>query len=503
MPVATAHVEERELLQAMTWYDGFVVALANPSFLLTSLGLSVLSLGGWGAIIVWSISVMIGGLHNNIYAEVAAMFPRLSGGVAVYAHEAWKRYTTFFGPIAAVGYWLGWSVVLALNSVIVGGLLIGEFWSDATWGTTHNELILGIDFDASPAIWIGAVIILGIWAANVFGVRPAVWTGYVTGACLLVPLAVVIFLPYVTGDFESSNLHNFIDWGSTGATGWQLVIGWLYIMCWSSYGFECCASFAPEYHDPARDTAKALRAAAIFCIFVYALFPLGAIGTFGDQNITVENSLTFYKDVFDELLGGGSSIMVLLLCAGITLSMNTATMDGSRALYGISQDGMTIRWLGKLNRNNVPGNAMTLDAVLNLGLLFLAVGVAGSGYLRILAVSNFGYVLSHILAISGFLLLRKDRPGWPRPIRLGKIWIPIAVFCIAYDCVLLVIGSWSGAVTGYDAPGSHTSLIWAIGVLVVAVLLYVYRVIVEDKTSIPMRIETPTMPEEVPVSSGA
>ena len=117
--MATAHVEERELLQAMTWYDGFVVALANPSFLLTSLGLSVLSLGGWGAIIVWSISVMIGGLHNNIYAEVAAMFPKLSGGVAVYAHEAWKRYTTFFGPIAAVGYWLGWSVVLALNSVIV------------------------------------------------------------------------------------------------------------------------------------------------------------------------------------------------------------------------------------------------------------------------------------------------------------------------------------------------------------------------------------------------
>ena len=130
---------------------------------------------------------MIGGLHNNIYAEVAAMFPRLSGGVAVYAHEAWKRYTTFVGPIAAVGYWLGWSVVLALNSVIVGGLLIGEFWSDATWGTTHNELILGIDFDASPAIWVGAVIIIGIWVANVFGVRPAVWTGYVTGACLLVP----------------------------------------------------------------------------------------------------------------------------------------------------------------------------------------------------------------------------------------------------------------------------------------------------------------------------
>ena len=34
--------------------------------------------------------------------------------------------------------------------------------------------------------------------------------------------------------------------------------------------------------------------------------------------------------------------------------------------------------------------------------------------------------------------------------------------------------------------------------LVIAVLLYLYRVIVEDKTTIPMRIETPTMPEEAP-----
>ena len=50
--------------------------------------------------------------------------------------------------------------------------------------------------------------------------------------------------------------------------------------------------------------------------------------------------------------------------------MNTATADGSRALYGISQDGMTIKWFGRLNRYHVPANAMTLDAVLNIFLLF-------------------------------------------------------------------------------------------------------------------------------------
>jgi amino acid transporter len=261
----------------MSWYDGFVVAMANPTFLLTSLGASVTTLGGWGAIIVWLISVGIGGLHNNLYAELAAMFPKLAGGVAIFAHEAWKRYTAFVGPVAAFGYWIGWSVVLAISGLFVGQLLQNQFYTGSlaagsSW-THHQSLILGVNFDLNFPIIVGIVLIAGIWVANVFGVRPAVWVGYVTGGLLLFPLVVLIVVPYLTGDWSSSHLHNNIHPLSsiTGNTGIRLVIVWLYIMCWSSYGFECCATFAPEYKDPARDTAKALRAAALFSIFVYGL----------------------------------------------------------------------------------------------------------------------------------------------------------------------------------------------------------------------------------------
>ena len=147
--MAVASVDDRELIKAMSWFDGFVVALANPSFLLTALGGSVLSLGGWGATIVWTFSVLIGALHNNIYAEVAAMFPKLSGGVAVYAHEAWKRYTSFVGPIAAVGYWLGWSVVLvaqrrhrrlpAAGALLPGQRLRGSTTEQGSWGSSTSR----------------------------------------------------------------------------------------------------------------------------------------------------------------------------------------------------------------------------------------------------------------------------------------------------------------------------------------------------------------------------
>ena len=156
---------------------------------------------------------------------------------------------------------------------------------------------------------------------------------------------------------------------------------------------------------------------------------------------------------------------------------------------------MTIRWLGKLNRNNVPGNAMTLDAALNLVLLFIAIGaLAGGGYLKILAVSNFGYVIAHIFAISGFLLLRRDRPGWPRPIRLGPIWTAVAVLCLLLDIVYLIVGSISFNLTGY--AGGREVFLWGLIVLVIAVGLYIYRVVVEDKQPLRWSIPAPATPAE-------
>ena len=62
-----------------------------------------------------------------------------------------------------------------------------------------------------------------------------------------------------------------------------------------------------QYHDTERDTAKALRVAAIFGVIVYSLLPLGAVGTFGAQNITLDNYLgSFYADMFHDILGTGT-----------------------------------------------------------------------------------------------------------------------------------------------------------------------------------------------------
>src|SRR6476659_1969353 len=115
--------------------------------------------------------------------------------------------------------------------------------------------------------------------------------------------------------------------------------------------------------------------------------------------------------------------------------MNTATMDGSRALCGMALDGLTVKQLSLLNTHHVPARAMTLDLLMNIFLL-----MAFPSIFFVLAAGNLGYMLSHVLALSGVLLLRKDRPAWPRPIRLGRVWMYLAGAFAVLNLLLIIFG---------------------------------------------------------------
>jgi amino acid transporter len=295
-----------------------------------------------------------------------------------------------------------------------------------------------------------------------------------------------MFLPYITGDWSSDNM----TWEIGANGGFGLAIVWLYFMGWSAYGFETVAAFAPEYHNPESDTPRALRASAAFSVVVYALLPLGVGGTLGTKAIAADaTGIAFYTQAFDALVGNAlANALVVCLIAGLLLSMNTATMDGSRALYGIAQDGMTTKWLGRLNRYSVPAIAMTMDVILNLFL------ISYFGYpIDILAAGNIGYLMAHVFALSGFLLLRRDRPNWPRPIKLAAAWMPIAALLAAINLLFVVGGGFIWA----DKYGYGLDKTWiGLGVLAVGLLLFIYRRVVEDKEGVHLREETPTMPAD-------
>jgi amino acid transporter len=477
--MATAVVEERQLLKSLRWWDGFTIALANPGFLLGSLLGAYGALGVFGATVLWGIAALVALLSVWVYSEPATMFPGRSGGISLYANEGWRKYTTLVGPIATFGYWIGWSVVLAIFGNIIGSLIQAQWFSSSTWtvydGVVHLQLF--------NFIGIGCIVL--VWAFNIFGVRPFAWFTYVTGALMMIPLAVLMFGPWVTGHWHSSNVHWALashQWG-----GVKIALVWLFIMAWSADGVEVCATFTPEYKSR-RDSTIALRSAGTFSLLVFILLPLGLGGFTGVPSSAAILSNSSYVTAFHTIIGSGASdVLLAFLILALLLSMATSTGDAGRALYGISKAGLTVKQLGTLNRFHVPARAMTVDLVVNICLILFI-----SSNLAILYMSNIGYVLCHVLALSAFLLLRRDRPNWPRPLKVGGGWVVMAGILLVYNAVILVVGAGAPKLNGY---GNWTDFFIGIGILVASVLLFFFRRIVQDKESIHWKEHTPTMPE--------
>jgi amino acid transporter len=221
---------------------------------------------------------------------------------------------------------------------------------------------------------------------------------------------------------------------------------------------------------------------------VYIVLPIAFVGSAGAEAVSSYD----YVGGMMSIIGSDSEVLkdflVLCLVFSFVITMNTATADGGRALYGISKDGMTVKQLATLNKYNVPGNAMTVDMVINILFVLLVGNIFG-----VLAASNLGYVLAHMFALSGFVLLRKDRPNWPRPIKLSGIWVPIAGL-LAVWCLILTIVGFGWFQTAAGGYGGTKEKVIGIGVLLIGLLLFFFRRIVQDKESPHWREETPTMP---------
>ena len=221
---------------------------------------------------------------------------------------------------------------------------------------------------------------------------------------------------------------------------------------------------------------------------IYILLPMGFVGSAGPKLVETYD----YLGAMNKIMGTNSAaltdFLAACLVASFVITMNTATADGGRALYGVSRAGSRSSSSRASTVFTCRGIAMTVDMIVNI-LFVLFVG----NLFGILAASNLGYVLAHVFTLSAFILLRKDRPDWPRPIRLGSWSIPLAGVLCAY-CILITIvgfGWFQNAAGGY---GGTKEKIIGISVLVIAVLLFLYRRIVQDRERPHWREETPTQP---------
>ncbi|MGJ8720278.1 MAG: APC family permease [Salinibacterium amurskyense] len=467
---------ERKLQKTLTWKDGFALSLVIPNGLFVTFGYLIGAVGAWTAITIWVVATIVSMLQNAILGELAAMFPGKSGGVARYAIEGWKKYFIPVGAVASFGYWMGWSLSLSVTAVGLGYLLQTSFIPAAT----ASVAFAGNDLGFAHVIAIATIVIA--WMLNRRGVKLGATINKWLGVFVIIGLMIVAFGPFVVdgGIWDASRL----TWHVEG--DWMTVVVVYYATAWVTYGTEICASFAPEYKDTARDTSKALLSSSAFMLALFTLVPLGVIGSIGEDAVSA-NPVGYIGTSFETLLGSGAWIGVLIVAANMFIAMMSGTADGARALYGLAQEGFTLRQLDHLNKFGVPGRGLALDAIVNIVILILL-----ANPVSILLASNLGYLTSITLGIAAFLLLRKDRPDWPRPIRRSPIWIPIAWFIVLLNAFVISIGVARPDLAGY---GSHTQTLIGLGILALSVVLYIYRQVVQDRKKLVWRDRSVQVPD--------
>ncbi|MBV4513810.1 APC family permease [Pseudomonas kurunegalensis] len=449
------------LSKTLRWTDAFALSMAVSGSIFASFGFALGALGPIGALVLWVGSAAIGACQNWIFLEVTAMYPDKPGGIAMIATEGWKRRCTLVGPIASFGYWMGWSAVLAIVGVSAGSLIQAQWFADQTWGYQLGSVSIGL------AQFIGAGLILVFWQFNRLGVQMAASVSKYMGVLLLIPILVLAFAPLYSDAWSFSHFQT--AWDRLPATDWttgRTALMWLFLIAWSAYGTEMCAAFGPEYRSK-RDMRMALITSGLYTVAAFAAVAF-SLGGLADQQAAIDNPNGFFIGAFDAILGNEySSFFVGTLLVGLFMGLNASLADGSRALYGMALDGLTIRQLGILNKHQVPGRCMTVAVILNVGMIFLL-----SSPLAILVTANIGYVASIFFALSGFLWLRKDAAHLERPVKLGQGWIPVAWALSLLTGLIVLVGAASTELVGY---GGTKELLMGIGILLLSVVLYGVR----------------------------
>lgn len=464
------------LAKTLTWRDGMALALTLPVGLFVTFGYLLGVVGAWTAITVWFVGAVVSFLQCFVFAEMASMFPRDSGGVARYAIEGWKKYFAPLGAIAAFGYWLGWSLSISMSAVVFGQLIT------ATWFPhSHVEFsVFGNQLGLEHIFALGAMLFA--WAFNYFGLKFGAIVNKVLGVLVIAGLALVTVACLVSPSVHWSAAN--MSWSVKG--DWRTVVVVFYVTAWAVYAAEIVASFAPEYKNTASDTSKAMTRISLFMIVLFVVVPTVLSGGIG-ESVVRDNPVTYVSVAFDQALGGYGWIGTVVISSSLLIAIISTTADGGRALFGLAQEGLTIKQLDWVNRWGVPGRSLTLDVLLNATVMVL-VGAPVS----ILLASNLGYLLAIILGLSAFLMLRKDRPNWPRPIRRSRAWIPVVVVLVAFNSFITVIGVLNPGLIGYG--GVRDTLV-AVAVLLLSVVLYVYRRVVQDRLPLVWRLPAPAMPE--------
>lgn len=459
MPTAQIKVPNRELHRSLGLFDSTMIVagsmIGSGIFIVAGDMARQVGSSGW-LLLAWIIAGALTMAAALSYGELAAMIPQ-AGGQYVYLREA-------FSPLW--GFLYGWTLFLVIQTGTIAASSVGfSRYLGVLWPQiAENHYIIrpihilpSYAISLSTAQLVALVVITFLTWANIKGLKYGKVVQNVFTTMKIGSLLGVIAVGMLVGWKASVVRANFAHaWATQGAlvpahgvshgAGLQLIvalciaqIGALYAAdAWNNITFT-----AGEVRHPTRNVPLSLALGTFIVIGLYVLanFAYLVVLPFGEiQHAPFDRvASAMFQAVFPSV---GAQLIAIAIMIAAFGCMNALILSGARAYYAMSLDGLFFKRASALNRADVPGAALIMQAAWSAVLLSVRTydrtsGTYGNLYSNLLDYIISAALIFYILTIAGVFRLRKIRPDADRPYRaFGYPVVPLfylvsAIFILA------------------------------------------------------------------------
>jgi basic amino acid/polyamine antiporter, APA family len=363
---------------------------------------------------VWLIGGLLSFFGALSLGELGAAFPE-AGGIYIYLREAYGSLIAFL---------FGWTLFLVVEAGTLATLAVG-------FSTKYLPYFVKLSGLQGKVVAASLIMILA--ALNTLGVRKgAAVMNFLTSLKFLALIGmcavVFIFAKGTTGHFLSSPSGGESGGSVLGSFGVALVA-----VLWAYKSWETCTYSAGETKNPARNLPLGLFIGSAAVMFIYILANLAYLYVFPAP--VMAQSSRIAADVMEAAIGPvGGTIIALIILSSIAGSCNGHLMTSPRAFYAMAKDGLFFKSVARIH----PKYLTPYVAILVMAMWGVFLSLSGT-FEQLFTYVIFGYWIFMGLTVAGVIILRKKRPGLPRPY---KTWgYPVTPVLFILSAVFLTVNS--------------------------------------------------------------
>ncbi len=299
----------------------------------------------------------------------------VAGSFATYAEEyvsPWAGYVTGWT------YWFTWIVTGMAELTAVGVYFHYWFPDIPQW---------------IPAL--GTLVILysaNLIAVKVFG-EMEFWFAIIKVVTIIAMLVIgLVIIFFGVGDLgKTASFSNLWSHGGFAPVGMVGVVLTLQIACFAYTGVELIGVTAGEAQNPEKVLPHATNSVTyrILIFYIGALVVLMSLVPWNELNPNMSPFVTVFEKIGIPAAAGIINFVVITAAAS---ACNSGIFSTGRMLYTLAQFKQAPASLGKVSKNHIPANAITVSAAAMLAGVVLNYVVPEEAFVYITSVATVGAV---------------------------------------------------------------------------------------------------------------